>query len=825
LIQDWPKDKAFEQSQHELFGMAVSIQGGYPHINKAEHAQTHPPMYYMHKYWARKPHNVVAKYIATYSKEGEIVLDPFCGSGVTPIESLRLNRKVVAIDLDPMAFFITRTTIMPVDLAKFEASFRQIESKVKTKIYELYETECKRCGNVGIISHVVWKQKSERVDDEAPIEIWYHCTCKKDILNKKPTPKDEAHLRKIDRRKIPFWVPKGELVWNTRINVHRGTKVTDLFTRRNLVALSILLHEINKTEDIHIRDLMRFVFTGFVIKSSRMNFINVGGYRSLGRGWALRGYWVPEERMEQNVWNDFAGQFDEVLEGKTEAQNALPNPREATSFDQILDGHGDYLIKNQSALDLSFVRDNSIDYIFTDPPYADSVPYLELHYLWSQWMEFQVNFDDEIIMSDSPARKEKNDFEQYERLVKIAFRVLFDKLKPNHWMTVTFHNSKIYIYNAIIKAAVIAGFDLEKIIYQPPAKPSAKGLLHPYGTANGDYYIRFLKPATSISLSTEEIDRARFERIVIAAVTELIARRGEPTPYTVILNSYADIYGELKKEGYLFSAPEGIEEILKRNLGKTFVLEDNKWWFKETSKVPFIERVPLNERVEDTVISMLNKEDRVSFDKIMEAIFTKFPNALTPETKTVRQILDEYAQQKGGKWKLKPAVKRQIDQHNVMVELVSQIGQKLGFNVIADLPERRVSTLPFDSENPERVKKIDAIWLKGNKPIYEFEVEHSTGFSEGIDRGSNLAVEGLRRVFITPEQRKGKLKRKFKERKFSEEIDRYGWRFIYYSQIEELYEETKSRKGLTLEDLEEKIRLPTQVREERQSSLRDFGAT
>jgi len=272
------------------------------HINSAQHAETHPPMYFMHKYWARKPHNVVAKYISTYSKEDEIVLDPFCGSGVTPIESLRLRRKAIAVDLDPMAIFITRTTIVPADLNEFEAAFKQIESKVKAKIYKLYETECKRCKRMGIVSHVVWKQKTERLGDEFPLEIWYHCDCKKEIQSKKPSLADLRTLKRIERQRIPHWLPQGELIWNTRINVHRGTKVVDLFTKRNLIALSIIFNEIKSLEDVAIRNLMQFVFTGFVIKSSRLNFINVGGYSSLGRGLQF-----ADTGFLQNTWNRMSG--------------------------------------------------------------------------------------------------------------------------------------------------------------------------------------------------------------------------------------------------------------------------------------------------------------------------------------------------------------------------------------------------------------------------------------------------------------------------------------------------------------------------------------
>jgi len=61
------------------------------HIDYALVAKTHSPMYIMHKYWARKPHNVVSEYIKNYTKEGDIVLDPFASSGVTAIKAVRLG--------------------------------------------------------------------------------------------------------------------------------------------------------------------------------------------------------------------------------------------------------------------------------------------------------------------------------------------------------------------------------------------------------------------------------------------------------------------------------------------------------------------------------------------------------------------------------------------------------------------------------------------------------------------------------------------------------------------------------------------------------------
>jgi len=116
------------------------------HINHPLVARPHTPIYLTHKFWGRKPHNVVGQYIETYSKPNEVVLDSFIGSGVTAIEAIRLGRKTIAVDLNPVSILITRMTLMPVELKNFERAFKSIERNVKTAIMKFYETKCPKCG-------------------------------------------------------------------------------------------------------------------------------------------------------------------------------------------------------------------------------------------------------------------------------------------------------------------------------------------------------------------------------------------------------------------------------------------------------------------------------------------------------------------------------------------------------------------------------------------------------------------------------------------------------------------------------------------------------
>src|SRR2546422_4687287 len=64
--------------------------------------------YGVHPYFTRRPSNVVRAYIERYSRDGDTVLDPFGGTGVTAIEAFLLGRHAIHNDLNPFANFIAR---------------------------------------------------------------------------------------------------------------------------------------------------------------------------------------------------------------------------------------------------------------------------------------------------------------------------------------------------------------------------------------------------------------------------------------------------------------------------------------------------------------------------------------------------------------------------------------------------------------------------------------------------------------------------------------------------------------------------------------------
>lgn len=46
-----------------------------------------------------------------------------------------------------------------------------------------------------------------------------------------------------------------------------------------------------------------------------------------------------------------------------------------------------------------------MDYVFTDPPYGDSVPYFEQSIIWNSWLGFTPDYQQEIVISDSKQRQ------------------------------------------------------------------------------------------------------------------------------------------------------------------------------------------------------------------------------------------------------------------------------------------------------------------------------------------------------------------------------------------------------------------------------------
>lgn len=89
-----------------------------------------------HPYPAKYIPQIPAEIIRGLSKEGEWILDPFCGSGTTLVESKLLGRNSVGIDVNPLACLISEVKILELsdeEIAVIHNFLSVIDIEIKDK--------------------------------------------------------------------------------------------------------------------------------------------------------------------------------------------------------------------------------------------------------------------------------------------------------------------------------------------------------------------------------------------------------------------------------------------------------------------------------------------------------------------------------------------------------------------------------------------------------------------------------------------------------------------------------------------------------------------
>lgn len=798
------------------------------HLNRQIPPLAHTSMYVWHKYWSRKTWNVVAEYIKTYSKERDIILDPFVGSGITAMEALKNNRRVIVSDLNPIATEITRLTITPISEMKLFDAFKRVEKKVKDRINKLYLTRCRNCGEKFPLTCAIWEKNK-------CIEIRYKkCPkCDNSCRSKCSLDKhDKALLNKINKSRITSFYPTNKFYYSDGrpfMKKEQYESVDELFTKRNLQALAWLMEAINEEKSKLLRDFLKIGFSSMVHLCSNMNPISEGGhFTPFSSAWIQHSYWYPSgPHMEQNVWDKFDSAINGhqgLLKAKIESNKWFGDIRFAKNIEDVIHNKADIYIYNGSCLDLmSKLPDNSIDFIFTDPPYDSSIQYGELSYMWVSWLNAKDMFVDYLSSNEIINNKNQHkDFDVYHSLLSSSFQMMHQVLKKNRYLSLTFHNPTFKVRNATIRAGIFAGFELQKIHHQELARPSAKSLLQPFGSAQGDFYIRFNKPQYfSKTKRPKEIDEVRFEKIVVDSTIKLLAERAEPTPYTIVINYIDPI---LAKNGYFSSLHTGLDinTVLKNHLNVEFKLfpakiggaEGELWWFSSTSIVKRLNEIPLSERVEQTVYRKLNEMGRVTFTEIWDAVSTEFPNSLTSDSISIKGALETYARQvSGGYWLLKPQIRERVSQHSEMIALLATMGKAQGYDIWIGKREQResdnalqpkklseyltIKKLKVDNaSNQKTIENLDLLWIKGNKIMSAFEVESTTTMMSAIMRGSNID-KAVPKYMILPEERDAQFNNKMNSPVFKEHFEDESWNIIYFDALRIAYTKEKNKLDIT----------------------------
>ncbi|MCJ7425199.1 hypothetical protein MUP01_13165 [Candidatus Bathyarchaeota archaeon] len=125
--------------------------------------------------------------------------------------------------------------------------------------------------------------------------------------------------------------------------------------------------------------------------------------------------------------------------------------------------------------------------------------------------------------------------------------------------------------------------------------------------------------------------------------------------------------------------------------------------------------------------------------------------------------------------------------------------------------------MPLSKDKIDRIREIDAVWLKNNEIFYEFEVENSTGISDAIIRGSNIPSTNVKRFIVIPEERKNLLMMKVAEPILKENIESYKWNFIFYDAFISFYKKNSHRKSVEAIEIDKLANLSTRKTHEQQT--------
>jgi DNA modification methylase len=522
FIAEWEKEKENIKGRFDEFYVEE------PYATDVSEGKKNP-IYGMHTYHTKVPHPAIMRYILHYTQPGDIILDGVAGTGMTAVaaqicdnpeavlkykiesdfKNLSLKppiwgkRKSINGDLSPIASFIAYNYNLPIDSLNYTNEIESKLNNVKEEFGWMYETEHNN-GQIGIINYVVWSEvflcpicnkdviyyehsvneekgtvssdfkckhcnselskrklnkKTKTYFDEPLSKTISISTYQAVLINyqinekeyeKKPDDNDLEKLAKIDSYKINTWFPVDEIIKGDKTSDPFRVGITHIhqyFDKRTLIILSKIF------ELFSDNPFLKFTFTGSILGLTRMQrYRPNSGFPNMLLSGTL---YIGSLHREWNAFNWFMGKKKALAKAKTNFKGDLHS----------------YSIYTGSATKTD-LNPNTIDYIFTDPPFGSNLMYSELNTIWEAWLKVLTNNKEEAIENKT---QRKSSFE-YQFLMTQIFQEYYRVLKPGKWMTVEFSNTSAIIWNGIQTAIQRAGFIIANVSALDKKQGSFKAL-------------------------------------------------------------------------------------------------------------------------------------------------------------------------------------------------------------------------------------------------------------------------------------------------------------------------------------------------------------
>jgi len=432
-----------------------------------------------------------------------------------------------------------------------------------------------------------------------PVEIRYqHRGAKK---SKKPDKEDFACLERIEGliesieypTELMMFVAEGEEWGDLYRGYHEGiSRVHDFHLPRQLVSFSLLWQMARDLPTEEMKRLWRFTLQSVLVSFTRRNRFLKNAYSQVNR--ALSGtLYIGSTVSEPSPTY--------VLTGKIKRfGNAIPRSGSSVA------------ITTQSLASV-LIPDDSVDYVFIDPPFGDNLPYAELNFLWEAWLRVFTNASQDAVVSD----KQKKDLGVYTKMMTACLKQVYRILKPGRWATVEFHNSRNAVWTAIQEALGRAGFIIADVSVLDKGMKTKKQL---YARAvDKDLVISAYKPnggleqRFQLQAGTEEgvwdfirthlrqlpvfISKGRFGQVIAERQQVLLfdrmvafhVQRGVTVPMSAA-EFYAGLARRFPERDGMYFLPEQVAEYDKKRMAVREVLQLQLFVTDESSAIQWLKQ-------------------------------------------------------------------------------------------------------------------------------------------------------------------------------------------------------------------------------------------
>jgi 16S rRNA G966 N2-methylase RsmD len=509
--------------------------------------KTHSSEYSWHKYWSRKPANVIASYLKALVPTGGRVLDPFSGSGVVLRESARLGLHCSAFDVNPVAVEISRFMNCNVDEEVFARKAEDLISEVESSFGAMYleqekvirflvhhmATRCTTCNTENVYSKEHHGSRAKRcVQCGEKVSFG--------LINSTQTVITEVNYVDGSYSQDSEVLARQQLISNHGANGGSGYSArlvnnrrtltsselctADFFSRRNFSILSACSDIAHSCEENELRRALLLLITGSSAQASKL-IASRGRLAGGGQAWTIPGFWVPPVHLESNPFIHLRARAKKMAQALRE----IGRQRSGTTRVQR--------VSAQEGMREAITNSERFDLVFLDPPYGDSVAFTEFSAIWNAFLKQQVDYQDDISVSDRT--ESPSTMSDYERSIIDVALNLRGLLTESGKVLLTFNNHDLRAWRALVSALQTKGFSASFVRYHDPAVISTKSQTALVGSYVGDFYVAFSPDDAPIGSFSNNQDGLK------QLLTRAAAARGGSLPRSLAVRFGLQLWLEL----------------------------------------------------------------------------------------------------------------------------------------------------------------------------------------------------------------------------------------------------------------------------------------